>query len=125
MGVVGLLAGGIDHHADGAVLAVARPPDHQVVAQATIVVHELGVALLAGLEAEHVGGHQRLEGRGGGLEATVEGNEPRDPHMADVEQARVGARMHVFLEDAGAVLDRQLIAGEFDHAAAIRHVPIE
>ena len=45
-------------------------------------------------------------------------------HVRDIEQAGVGARVQVLLEDAEGVLDRHLVAGERHHAGAKRDVQI-
>jgi hypothetical protein len=43
-------------------------------------------------------------------------------HVRDVEQARLGTRVQVFLENAEAVVDRHLIARERHHLGAKNHV---
>ena len=52
---VGVLAGGVDHHQQ----VIAGTGHHQIIEDAAGVVGELGVALLAGLQARDVAGHQR------------------------------------------------------------------
>jgi hypothetical protein len=79
-------------------------------------VEELGIALLAGFQVEHIGRDQRLERpRRGGVVGAGDG---RLPHMRDVEQPGVLARPKVFGQDAGRVLHRHAVAGEPNHAGA-------
>ena len=109
---VGVLAGGIDHQQE----MIARAGHHQVVEHAAGIVGELGVALLAGLEARDVGRHQALQ-RPGGVVAGP-GGEPHLAHVRDVEQAGRGPGLGMFGQDAGRVLHRHLVAGEGHDARA-------
>ena len=64
-------------------------------------VEELRIALLVGLQVQHVGGNQRLERPRHGLVAPVLGDEEGLAHMRDVEQARMLAGPVVLGQDAG------------------------
>ena len=109
---VGVLAGRIDDHQQ----VVARAGHHQIVEDAAGVVGELGVALLARLQAGDVARHQRLHRLRGAL-AGLRG-EPHLAHVRDVEQAAGGASVVVLDQDAGRILDRHLVAGEGHQARA-------
>ena len=99
----------IADHVEG----VAQPLDHQVVDQATGGVGQQRVDLAAVGQRDEVGGGERFQpGAGAG---------PADldlPHVGHVEQAGVGARVEVFLQDARGVLDGHVPAGEGDHLCA-------
>ena len=61
MGVVLRLAGGVDDEQQRAVLVrIGRARDHQVVEDATLLVQELRIALLAGRQVDDIGWDQRL-----------------------------------------------------------------
>ncbi len=96
MGLVGVLAGGIDHQEQ----MIAEIRDHQVVENAATRVGELRVTLPSGRDRDHVLRHQPLQRLGGilgGVRDASGGRAQRDlAHMRDVEQAGRGAGMLVF-----------------------------
>ena len=109
---VGVLAGGIDHQQE----VIARAGHHEIVEDAAGIVGELGVALLAGLEARDVGRHQGLQRLGRVLPGLR--GEPHLAHVRDVEQAGRGPGLGMFGQNAGRVLHRHLVAGEGHEARA-------
>ena len=114
---IGGLGGGIDHQHQHAVLPrLVGAGHHQVVEDAARVVEELGVALLARLQPDDVGRHQRLQRPRRGL--VVGAEQERLAHVRDVEQAGLGAGVGVLGQDAGEVLHRHLVAGKGDESGA-------
>ena len=90
---------------------------HQVVDDAAGLVGQQRVALAAGLQAEHVAGHQALQrGRSRGA------GQRRLAHVRDVEQRGLRAAVQVLGQHA-LVLHRHGIAGELHHAGAEGAVP--
>src|SRR3546814_15491920 len=75
------------------------------------------MAHLAWLQRRNISVIERFERLGGALAA-----EHELAHVADVEQPGAVARPQMFGHDA-VILDRHVIAGEFDHARAARAVP--
>jgi hypothetical protein len=113
MGDVASLAGAIDDDKE-----VCAPVDeHQVVDDAAFVIEQQPVALLAGLQTDHVHGNQGLE-RGCGVST----HQTQLAHVRDVEQAGGGAGVVVFGHEAGRVLHRHRIAGKRHHAGTELHM---
>ncbi len=119
MGVVGILAGGVHHQIEPVLVArMAKAGDHQILENAAFGIGELRIALLAGLQRQHIGRHELLEGRSGRLELAVGGDEEALAHVADVEQAGMFARPVVLGQNTGRVLHRHVITGEGHHLGA-------
>jgi hypothetical protein len=114
MGEVGLLARGIDDNEE----VVAAVVDHQVVENAAGFIGEQRIALPAGGEAEYIDGNEGFECAGG--VCVVAGLRLHDDlaHVRHVEQAGGSARMQMFLQNAGGILHRHVIAGKGHHAGA-------
>ena len=93
---------------------VAGVGDHEIVEDAAVVVGEQRVALATLGQADHVDRHQALERRRRATAAA----KPDLAHVGDVEQAGRVAGVPMLLDDAVAVLDRHLVAGERHHARA-------
>jgi hypothetical protein len=91
--------------------------EHQVIDDAAFVIEQQAVALLAGLQADHVHGNQGLE-RGCGVST----HQAQLAHVRDVEQAGGGAGVVVFGHQAGRVLHRHRIAGKRHHAGTEFHM---
>src|SRR3546814_3305724 len=96
---VGILAGGIDDHEE-MIVAVG---DHQVVENAAILVGEEAVALAAGLQAEDVDRHERLERTAGVADRAGSGAKDNLAHVGNVEKAGGRACLQMRLEDAGRI----------------------
>ena len=114
VGEVGVLAAGVDHQEQA---LAAEVGDHQVVDDAAGLVGQQGVALAAGLQAEHVAGDQAFEcgrSRGAGQRGLA--------HVGDVEQGGLGAAVEVLGQHA-LVLDGHGVAGELHHAGAVGAMP--
>ncbi len=94
-----------------------RIGDHQIVEDAAIVGEQQRIAHPPRLQRRNIARNQRFERFGGAFTA-----EHELPHVADVEQARIVARPQMFGHDA-VILDRHVIAGEFDHPRAPCTVP--
>ncbi len=123
MGVVGVLHGSVHHEVEPALVAGSPDAsDHEIVEDAAILAKQLRIALLVGLEVQHVGGNQRLERLGHGFVALVLGDEEGLAHMGDVEQPRMLAGPVVLGEDARGILHRHVVAGEGHHAGAEGHM---
>jgi hypothetical protein len=76
-------------------------------------VREQRVALLADRQVDHVHRHQRLERLG-----RIVADQAKLAHVRDIEQRRRLAAVPMFLQDAGGVRHRHLVAGELDHLGA-------
>ena len=121
VGVVHLLARGVDDHEQPAVFLVrGRARHHQVVDDAAGIVEQLGVALLARLQVQDIGRHQGFESGGGG--GVIGSDQEGLPHVRDVEQAGSGAGVQVLFEDAQRVLHGHLVARERHHLGTQRHM---
>ena len=122
MGIVAFLGAGIDHQEEASVMGgIAGAHHHQIVDDAAFLGEELGIALLAGLEIEHVGGDeclQRLRRR-----RVIGADEPGLAHMRHVEQTRLLAGPLMLFQDAEGILHRHVVAGERHHARAGGKVP--
>ena len=119
MGKIGGLAGGVD---DDKKMGLAVG-EHQVIQDAALRFREQAIALPPGFQARHIGGHQRLEGKG---KPVHPGLRPQHDlsHMADIKQPCGGAGVQVFLHDPGTVLDRHLIARKGNQTRAQRQVQV-
>ncbi len=102
-------AGGVDD--DEQVVVKAR--DHEIIENATGVIGEQRIALLAGLEPDDVDRHERLQRHCG--TAT---NELHLPHMRDVEKAGLRTRVLMLLQHAHRILHRHFVTGEGHHLGA-------
>ncbi len=123
VGIVHLLARGVDDQEQPAVLiGRRRPRHHQVVDDAAVLVEQLGIALLAGPKPANVGGHECLQRRRRGR--VIRPGQKRLPHVRDIEQAGLRARVQMLLQDAQRVLHGHLVAGERHHLGAERHVQL-
>jgi hypothetical protein len=105
---IGGLAGSVDHEQQ----VVAAVGGHQVVEDAARFVGEKGVALPALGKAEDVHGDQPLKGEGRVVDPARAGAQDDLAHVAHVEEAGGGAGVEVFLEDAGGIADRHVVAAK-------------
>ncbi len=97
---------------------VAAIDNHEVVENAAGLVGEKRIALAAGCEAEDIDGDERFESPGGiGIVAGLCLHDNL-AHVRHVEETGGGAGVDVFLEDAGGILHRHVIAGKRHHAGA-------
>ena len=116
VGVILLPVGGVDHRQ---VALVPELVHHQIVDGAAVGVAHGPVADLVHRHAVVVVGEQVVDGvQGGGA------GEEDLPHVGDIEQPSLLPHGHVLLDDAGAVLHRQQVAGEGDDLAALGHVDV-
>ena len=123
MGVVGVLAAGVDHQQKRAVaLAAFRTRDHEIVENAAIGREELRVALLARLEIEDVGRDEGLERAS--RRCMIGPVQPADAHVAHVEEPGLLARPEVLLEHAERILHGHVVARERHHLGARGDVQI-
>ena len=123
--VVGILAAGVDDQIEHAVaIRRLRPRDHQVIENAAIGCEELRVALLAMFQVQHVGGNQRFERVGNGVVAEILGDDVGLPHVRDIEQSGLLARVQMFLQHAERILHGHLVARERHHLGAKRDVQV-
>ena len=106
------LAGGVDDQEQ----MVAEIRHHQVVENAAVVIGELRVALPARRNRHDVLRHQPLQRQRRVLDLAGFRPQRELAHMRDVEQAGGRARVQVFLQHAGRILHRHLVAGERNHA---------
>jgi hypothetical protein len=121
MGEVGVLARGVDHQHQHAVLVrIGRARHHEVVENAAVRVEQLGVALAPRREADDVRRHQRLQRAGDAF--MIGPDQEALAHMGDVEQAGGAAGVGVLGDDAVRILDRHVIARERHHAGATREM---
>ena len=105
IGEVGGLCGGVDDEVE----AVGFAGDHQVVADAGVVIGEEGVAGAVDGEIMQVGGDEGFDGGDG-----VGAGDAKLAHVGDIEEAGGGAGVAVFGDDAVEVLDRHGVTGEGD-----------
>ena len=114
------LAGGVDHQGQAFALRPGRKSrDHQVVEDPAVLVGELGVADAAFSQGADIAGNQAFEAA-----RRVGAGQDRLPHVRDIEQAGLLAGEQMLGDDAAAVIDRQLIASERNHAAAQRQMAL-
>ncbi len=118
IGFIGVLAGRVDDERK----AIAEVGDHQIVANAALLVGEERVALPSRRETGHVRRDHRLQ-RGGSIRQAPAAR-PQDelPHVRDIEEARRAAHVQMLLENPERVLNRHVVAGERHHARALRSV---
>ena len=114
------LAGGIDHQEQ----VITEIRHHQIVENAAGIVGELRIALAAGRNRDNVLRDQRFERAGGVFDLAGFRRERDLPHVGDIEQAGGGAGVEMFLQHAGGVLHRHLVACEGHDLAAARHMQI-
>ena len=96
---------------------VAAPRCHQIIDDPAIFVEQHRIAQPPVFEREEVAREQ-------GFERTIEvgAAEQQLPHVADVEQAGVGAGPQMLGHDP-VILDRHVIARERDHPSAMGAMP--
>ena len=114
MRLVVVLAGGVDDQKQ----MVAEIRHHQVVENAAGLVGELRIALAAGRQRQDVLRHQPFQRQAASSSLPDFARSVDLAHMRDVEQAGGGAGVQMFLQHAGGVLHRHVVAGERHHLAA-------
>ena len=92
-----------------------KPRRHEIILDPALIVQQQRVSHLPVFEADDVRRRELFE-RARRILAVEEGL----PHMRDVEKPCAGARMQMFLDDAGRVLHRHLVAREGHHLGAER-----
>ena len=110
-----LIGAGRVHHQKQVIAPVG---DHQIVQHATIRGGEQPVTLPHFRQADDIRGHQRFQ-RHGGISGHPRGRAQNHlPHMADIEQPGLAARLQMFAHHAHRVLHRHFPASEGHHLAA-------
>ncbi len=107
--------GRVHHHQ---VEIVAAPVDHQVVDDPAVLIEEVSVKALAGLEPAGIVGQHQVQELGGVGAADLE-----HAHVGHVKEAGCLADGVVLVEDAG-VPHRHLPPGKGDHLARVGLVPL-
>ena len=101
-----ILAGSVHHHVE----VITAIDDHQVIQDTAGVGGQQAIALHAHRQVDDIRRHQGLQRR-----LHILATQDQLPHVRDIEQPCLGARVFMLLLDAKRVLHGHGIAGELDH----------
>ena len=109
MGQVGLLARCVDDDKE----PIPDPRRHQIVEDAALFVQQQRIPHAQRRQPQQIAGDEGFE-----RADRVSSGDPQLPHMRDIEEPSLRARVEVLVEDAGGILHRHLIPGEWHHLGA-------